>query len=55
MPLLLIPALAGIFGFGAGWFTADGTSKLLKYAVIGGVAYFLIVTPNGQKLIKKVL
>ncbi|MCC3859777.1 hypothetical protein [Pseudemcibacter aquimaris] len=55
MPVFVVPLIAGVFGFGAGWFTSDGTSKLVKYAVIGGIAYFLIATPNGQKLVSKVL
>ncbi len=54
MPLLLFPALAGLIGFGGGWFAADGTKSLIKWAVIGGVAYWVFFTPSGQRILKKV-
>mgnify|MGYP003633760288 CR=1 FL=1 len=52
---LLIPAAVGIAGFVGGFFTGSGTSKIIKYAAIGGVIYFLVATPNGKNLVKKVL
>lgn len=54
MPLLLLPLLAGVVGFGGGWVAADGTRKLMKWAVIGGVGYVVFFTPTGQKILKKV-
>lgn len=37
MPLIPVLMLAG--GFGAGFFTGSATSKVMKYALIGGGCY----------------
>ncbi len=55
MPLLLLLPLAGIVGFGGGWFVADGTKGLIKIILIGGTAYFLLATPSGKSVLKKVI
>lgn len=54
MPLLVVGGIAALLGFGGGYFVADGTKSLIKFIVIGGVAYWVFFTPGGQRLIKKV-
>lgn len=39
MPLLLLPLLAGGVGFGAGFWTGSGATKLIKLAMVGGGCY----------------
>lgn len=40
MPLLLLyPAIAGVIGFGAGFFTSGGVAKLGRLVIISGVVY----------------
>ena len=55
MPIFLLLGAGSLLGFGASWFVSDTTDKLIKLTVIGGVAYFLLFTSSGQKLVKKVL
>lgn len=54
MPLLIVGGIAALLGVGGGWILADGTKNLVKYAVIGGVAYWVFFTPSGQRILKKV-
>jgi len=54
MPLLLLVPLAGLLGFGGGFFAADGTKQLIKLVVIAGVTYWVFFTPGGQRILKKV-
>ena len=42
MPLLIFPLVAftgGVLGFGAGFWTGSGASKLLKIGALGGGCY----------------
>lgn len=56
MPLLLIVGgVAALLGVGTGWVIADGTKTLMKYTIIGGVAYWVFFTPSGQRILKKVV
>jgi len=53
MPLLLIPALSGLFGFGTGWFTGSSSSGWLKWLLILAVLVMLFVFSKKLGLIKK--
>lgn len=39
MPILAVPFIAGVVGFGAGFFAGDTAGKIAKYAVIGAGGY----------------
>jgi len=54
MPFLIFGAIAAATAVG-GYFVADGAKSMTKLIVIGGVAYFVLFTPTGNKLIKKVI
>ncbi|WP_165776960.1 hypothetical protein [Paremcibacter congregatus] len=54
MPLLLVGGIASLLGFGGGWFAADGTKSLIRVVMVGGVAYWLLATPSGKSMLKKV-
>lgn len=50
MPLFVfLPLLAGGVGFGAGFWTGSGTTKLLKVAALGGGCYVAYRVIKGGK------
>jgi len=49
MPLLLWPLLAGVGGFGAGFFASDGLDRLFKAGLIIGVGYVGYQVYQGNK------
>ncbi|WP_017191183.1 hypothetical protein [Vibrio harveyi] len=50
MPLIvLLPLLAGGVGFGAGFWSGSGTTKILKAAALGGGAYVAYQVIKGGK------
>jgi len=50
MPLIvLLPLLAGGVGFGAGFWSGSGATKVLKVAALGGGAYVAYRVIKGGK------
>ena len=50
MPLLLLlPVLAGGLGFGAGFWSGSGATKLLKLGAVGGGCYVAYQVIKGAK------
>lgn len=50
MPLIyLLPLLAGSLGFGAGFWTGSGATKLLKLGAVGGGCYVAYQVVKGAK------
>lgn len=50
MPLIvLLPALAGGLGFGAGFWSGSSASKLIKIGVFGGGCYMAYQVFKGAK------
>ncbi|WP_170961608.1 hypothetical protein [Vibrio genomosp. F6] len=50
MPLIVVlPLLAGGLGFGAGFWSGSGVTKLLKISAIGGGCYVTYRVIKGNK------
>lgn len=50
MPLIVVlPLLAGGFGFGAGFWSGSSATKLLKVAAVGGGCYVAYRVIKGGK------
>jgi hypothetical protein len=50
MPLLfLLPVLAGGLGFGAGFWSGSGATKLIKLGAVGGGCYVAYKVIKGAK------
>ncbi|MFT7682641.1 MAG: hypothetical protein ACI935_002118 [Moritella dasanensis] len=50
MPLVfLLPVLAGGLGFGAGFWSGSGATKLLKLGAVGGGCYMAYKVIKGAK------
>ncbi|QUM91220.1 hypothetical protein HWV03_21865 [Moritella sp. 36] len=50
MPLIfLLPVLAGGLGFGAGFWSGSGATKLLKLGALGGGCYMTYKVIKGAK------